>query len=76
MAEPEGLMTLRQVVEYLHVSRGAVLRLVHCGDLPAVRIGRGLRFERCAVDDWLISRRVAASGCDGTEKGETECRPG
>ena len=69
-------MTLKQVTAYLSVSRGTVLRLVHRGDLPAVRIGRGLRFERDAVDDWLTSRRVAASGGDGTEKGDTECRPG
>jgi excisionase family DNA binding protein len=71
MAEPdmETLMTLRQLIAYLGVSRGTVLRLIHQGDLPAVRVGRALRFQRHAVDDWLARRRVGGCQDAATENG-------
>ena len=41
----EGLLTLRQVAEFLAVSDKTVRRLVAAGRLHCVRVGRVLRFQ-------------------------------
>jgi excisionase family DNA binding protein len=53
---PDRLMTLPELAGYLQVSRGTVLRLIRDEALPAIRLGRGYRFERATVDMWLRQR--------------------
>ena len=37
----------------MRVSKMTVYRLVHAGELPAVRVGRSFRVPQDAVDDYL-----------------------
>ena len=46
----EGFMTVAEVAERMRVSKMTVYRLVHNGELPAVRFGRSFRVERGAVE--------------------------
>jgi excisionase family DNA binding protein len=42
-----------KVAEVMRVSKMTVYRLVHSGELPAVRVGRSFRVEERAVHDYL-----------------------
>jgi excisionase family DNA binding protein len=46
-------LTVAEVAEIMRVSKMTVYRLVHNGDLPAVRVGRSFRVPEAAVDAYL-----------------------
>lgn len=46
-------LTVAEVARILRVSKMTVYRLVHSGELPAVRVGRSFRVSRRGVDDYL-----------------------
>lgn len=58
--EPPGLaqvqfLTVAEVATMMRVSKMTVYRLVHNGELPAVRVGKSFRVPEKAVDDYLQS---------------------
>jgi len=46
-------LTVAEVASVMRVSKMTVYRLVHAGDLPAVRVGRSFRVPEQAVHDYL-----------------------
>jgi len=46
-------LTVAEVAEIMRVSRMTVYRLVHSGEMPAVRVGRSFRVPQDAVDAYL-----------------------
>jgi excisionase family DNA binding protein len=46
-------LTVAEVATIMRVSKMTVYRLVHAGDLPAVRVGRSFRVPEQAVHDYL-----------------------
>ena len=46
-------LTVAEVARLMRVSKMTVYRLVHAGDLPAVRFGRSYRVPESAVTDAL-----------------------
>jgi excisionase family DNA binding protein len=46
-------LTVAEVATVMRVSKMTVYRLVHNGDLPAVRVGRSFRVPEQAVHDYL-----------------------
>ena len=46
-------LTVAEVAAVMRVSKMTVYRLVHNGDLPAVRVGRSFRVPEEAVNDYL-----------------------
>jgi excisionase family DNA binding protein len=46
-------LTVAEVAATMRVSKMTVYRLVHAGELPAVRVGRSFRVPQDAVDDYL-----------------------
>lgn len=46
-------MTVAEVAEVMRVSKMTVYRLVHSGELPAVRFGRSYRVPENAVEEYL-----------------------
>jgi excisionase family DNA binding protein len=46
-------LTVAEVAEVMRVSRMTVYRLVHSGELPAVRVGRSFRVPERAVHEYL-----------------------
>jgi excisionase family DNA binding protein len=46
-------LTVAEVALMMRVSKMTVYRLVHSGDMPAVRVGRSFRVPEKAVDDYL-----------------------
>jgi excisionase family DNA binding protein len=48
-------LTVAEVATVMRVSKMTVYRLVHNGELPAVRVGKSFRVPEKAVDDYLRS---------------------
>jgi excisionase family DNA binding protein len=46
-------LTVAEVAAAMRVSKMTVYRLVHGGELPAVRVGRSFRVPEDAVNDYL-----------------------
>nr|WP_231390289.1 helix-turn-helix domain-containing protein [Nocardia sp. CNY236] len=46
-------LTVAEVATLMRVSKMTVYRLVHSGELPAVRVGRSFRVHAKAVHDYL-----------------------
>ena len=54
-------LTVAEVADLMRVSKMTVYRLVHAGELPAVRFGRSYRVPESAVVD-AVQRPVADVG--------------
>ena len=46
-------LTVAEVAEMMRVSKMTVYRLVHGGDLPAVRVGRSFRVREEDANDYI-----------------------
>ena len=53
-------LTVAEVAAAMRVSKMTVYRLVHSGDMPAVRVGRSFRVPEQAVSDYLRDSFVEA----------------
>lgn len=51
--QAKTLLTVAEVAALMRVSKMTVYRLVHNGELPAVRVGRSFRVHAKAVHDML-----------------------
>ena len=62
-------VTVAEVAELMRVSKMTVYRMIHSGDIPAVRVGKSFRVPAAAIDqmmgqcfgDWEQSSGVANS---------------
>ena len=52
MSDPKFL-TIAEVATMMRVSKMTVYRLVHNGELPAIRVGRSFRVTESDVNDYL-----------------------
>ncbi|UQN16146.1 helix-turn-helix domain-containing protein [Gulosibacter sp. ACHW.36C] len=50
-------LTVAEVAELMRVSKMTVYRMVHAGDLPAVKFGRSYRVPESAVQDTIAGIR-------------------
>jgi len=48
-------LTVVEVADVMRVSKMTVYRLVHSGELPAVRVGRSFRVPQDALDHYLAT---------------------
>ena len=56
--EDVRFLTVAEVADMMRVSKMTVYRMVHAGDLPAIRFGRSFRVPESAVAQ-VISTHVA-----------------
>ena len=55
-AQPEDIMTLKEVARYLGLHVMTVYKLTREGRVPAAKIGGQWRFKRSVLDQWLESQ--------------------
>ena len=55
LLEEVRFLTVAEVAALMRVSKMTVYRLVHSGDLAAVRVGRSFRVPENAVQEYLAS---------------------
>jgi excisionase family DNA binding protein len=53
-------LTVAEIAQRMRVSKMTVYRLVHSGELPAVRFGRSFRVQRAAVEELIRAARYEA----------------
>ena len=53
----QNLMTLKEVCNYLGVTRYTIYRLIKDGQLPASRVGGQWRFRRSEVEEYLSKKK-------------------
>jgi excisionase family DNA binding protein len=53
-------LTVAEVAGVMRVSKMTVYRMVHSGDLPAVRVGRSFRVPEKAVHEYLRAAFIEA----------------
>ena len=51
--EKASFLTVAEVASIMRVSKMTVYRLVHSGELPAVRVGRSFRVNENEVENYL-----------------------
>ena len=64
-------LTVAEVAELMRVSKMTVYRLVHSGEMPAVRFGRSYRVPENAVEQYLKGA-VVDRHAHGHADGQTE----
>jgi excisionase family DNA binding protein len=50
---PNLMMTVHEVAEYLRLSEAKVYRLANRGQVPCLRIGKTWRFRKDLLDEWI-----------------------
>lgn len=58
--EKGTFLTIAEVAEIMRVSKMTVYRLVHAGEMPAVRVGRSFRVHESAVNEYLEASAYGA----------------
>ncbi|MEV8145272.1 helix-turn-helix domain-containing protein [Specibacter sp. NPDC078709] len=62
-------LTVQEVAELMRVSKMTIYRMVHAGELPAVRFGRSYRVPANAVESFLkdaVVDRTTTQGPSGS----------
>jgi excisionase family DNA binding protein len=54
---PPPVMTAKEVCSYLDISRATLYRLIRTAKIPFFRMGFDYRFNREAIDLWLLADR-------------------
>ncbi len=49
----QEVMTAEQLAKYLQLDEQTVYRKARTGEIPAVHIGKALRFKKDVIDGWL-----------------------
>ena len=57
-------LTVAEVAEMMRVSNMTVYRLVHSGDLPAIRFGRSFRIPESAVEAAIAADQPTRRSAD------------
>jgi excisionase family DNA binding protein len=57
----KSLMTVQDVAEYLNLRTSWIYGNWQAQGLPAIKVGRGLRFRREDVDAWIDSNVAVAA---------------
>lgn len=58
MTNDSGLMTTKELAQYLQLDRMTIYKLLKSGDIPANRVGHQWRFFKADIDEWIRSKKV------------------
>jgi len=56
----DGLMSLKELAEYLGVSKDWIYQRTAKNEIPFGKVGRFVKFRRSEIDRWLSTRSVPA----------------
>ena len=66
-----GILTIKEVAEYLKVTERTIYRLAAAKKIPAFKVGGTWRFLQPDIENWIRQQSSAAlknSGAQGSEK--------
>lgn len=61
-AGEDGILTIKQVAEYLKVNERTIYRLAAASGIPAFKVGGTWRFRKSDIDDWIASQTKRGGG--------------
>ena len=61
-AAEDGILTIKQVAEYLKVNERTIYRLAAASGIPAFKVGGTWRFRKSDIDDWIASQTKRVGG--------------
>ena len=53
---PPPIMNVNEVADYLRVAPATIYRLAQRGEIPGGKVGRAWRFQKEAIDRWLLEQ--------------------
>lgn len=56
----DRLLTSRELQDYLHLDRITIYRMLHAGEIPAMKVGGQWRFSQADIESWLKRPQVMA----------------
>jgi len=56
--EPESIMTIEEVADYLKIPKSTVYKLAQEGKIPCQKVGRHWRFRHETIDQWLDEKSL------------------
>ena len=66
-AGEDGILTIKQVAEYLKVNERTIYRLAAASGIPAFKVGGTWRFSRADIDAWIKQQSM-----EGLDAGRDE----
>lgn len=63
-------LTVAEVADVMRVSKMTVYRMLHAGEMPAVRVGRSFRVPQDALEHYLATARIEQEPVEGDESSE------
>ncbi len=66
------VMTVSEVAVYLRVNPQTVYRKAKAGEMPALRIGRAIRFRKTELDEWMKMTVHPSTSSGRTVEHETQ----
>lgn len=61
-SEPQQVMTIDELAEYLQVAKSTLYKLAQDGKVPGQKVGKHWRFRKEAIDRWLDQREKKGQG--------------
>jgi len=52
---------MEEIAEYLRVSKETIYKMAQKGQLPGTKVGNQWRFNREAIDTWLLAKSNVAT---------------
>lgn len=56
--QPDAVMTIDELADYLKLSKSTLYHLVRRGEVPGTKIGRHWRFKLEVIDRWLAQEKT------------------
>lgn len=67
-----GILTIKQVADYLKVTERTIYGLAAAKKIPAFKVGGTWRFSRADIDDWIKQQSTIAPA-DKTNPAQDDC---
>lgn len=62
--QPDSVMTVKEVADYLRVNQRTVYRLAVERRLPGFKVGANWRFKRGDIDGWIAAQSSSVTPAD------------
>lgn len=59
-----GILTIKEVAEYLKVTERTIYRLAAAKKIPAFKVGGTWRFRTTDIDGWIVAQSKRAEDVD------------
>jgi len=70
-----GILTIKQVADYLKVTERTIYRLAAAKQIPAFKVGGSWRFSRADIDSWIRLQSMESLETSRKQDGDAAVQP-